>query len=809
MTAYDPAALEAHTQSAWDAAQAFAADDAGGEKFYCLAMFPYPSGELHMGHVRNYTLCDAIARYERMRGRNVLQPMGWDAFGLPAENASLQRGVPPAEWTRGNIERMRAQLRRLGYAYDWSREFATCDATYYRWEQWFFLRLLERGLVYHREAEVNWDPVDQTVLANEQVVEGRGWRSGAPVERRRVPQWFLRITDYAEELLAGLDQLPGWPEPVKTMQRNWIGRSEGLEISFQLEGGKGELRAFTTRADTLPGATFMAVAPGHPALAEAATERAELAAFIERESHSTVAEGALAARQKEGVDTGLRAIHPLSGEPLPVWAANFVLMSYGTGAIMSVPAHDERDLDFARTYGLAVRRVVAPANGRPSDANAAYTADGVLVDAGDYDGLSSAAARERIAADLERRGAGERRVNYRLRDWGVSRQRYWGTPVPIIHCAACGAVPVPDGQLPVLLPTGAATPLKSQAGFYAVDCPRCGGAARRDTDTLDTFVESSWYQARFSCPDQNAAMLDERAHAWLPVDQYVGGIEHAVLHLLYARFFHRVLRDEGLVPGDEPFARLLTQGMVLKDGAKMSKSKGNTVDPQTLIERYGADTVRLYILFAAPPEQALEWSDAAVEGPHRFLKRLWRLADAQVALGETVALPPVGELPATVQGLYRATRATVQRVGDAYAGRRSLNVGAAAVMELCNAIARAPDSTASERAVRGHALERAVLLLAPMTPHICQALWQRLGGVGWVHEATWPALGEELAAEMVAIIVQVDGKLRARLSVAADMTEDALREAALAHENVQRFVAGREPRRVVVVPGRLVNVVLG
>ncbi len=809
MTEYEPAALELRIQRAWEEAQAFAADDHSSEKFYCLAMFPYPSGELHMGHVRNYSICDAIARYERMRGRNVLQPMGWDAFGLPAENASLQRGVPPAEWTRHNIDNMRTQLRRLGYAYDWSREFATCDAAYYRWEQWFFLRLLERGLVYHREAELNWDPVDQTVLANEQVVDGRGWRSGAPVERRLVQQWFLRITDYAEELLSGIDQLTGWPEAVKTMQRNWIGRSEGLEIRFALEDGEAELRTFTTRADTLPGATFLAVAPGHPALAQAATERADLAAFIERERRSTVAEAALAARKKEGVDTGLRAIHPLSGELLPVWAANFVLMSYGTGAIMSVPAHDERDLDFARSYGLEVRHVVAPTDDSEVAADSAYTEDGVLVNSGDYDGLSSAAARERIATELEQREAGERRVNYRLRDWGVSRQRYWGTPVPIIHCAACGAVPVPDDQLPVLLPTSSAAPLKSQADFYAVNCPRCGGEARRDTDTLDTFVASSWYQARFSCPDQDTAMLDQRAHHWLPVDQYVGGIEHAVLHLLYARFFHRVLRDEGLVPGDEPFTRLLSQGMVLKDGVKMSKSKGNTVDPQGLIDRYGADTVRLYILFAAPPEQALEWSDAAVEGPHRFLKRLWRLVDSQVTGGATPPLPPVAELPTTVQQLYRATRAAVMRVGDAYAERRSLNVGAAAVMELCNAIARAPTDSEAERAVRGHALERAVLLLAPMTPHICQALWQRLGGAGWVHEATWPELGEELAAKTQEIIVQVNGKLRARISVATDIDEAALREAALAHENVQRFVAGREPRRVVVVPGRLVNVVLG
>ncbi len=809
MTEYNPSALEAQLQAAWEDAQTFAADDTGGEKFYCLAMFPYPSGELHMGHVRNYTLSDSIARYERMCGRNVLQPMGWDAFGLPAENASLKHGVPPAEWTQDNIAKMRSQLRRLGYAYDWSREFATCEASYYRWEQWFFLRLLKRGLAYHREAEVNWDPVDQTVLANEQVVDGRGWRSGALVERRSVAQWFLRITDYAEELLTGLEALPGWPEPVKTMQRNWIGRSEGLEICFQLEGGGGELRAFTTRADTLPGATFIAVAPGHPALSAVATQHAKLAAFIEAERHSSVAEGALAAREKKGVDTGLRAIHPLSGELLPVWAANFVLMSYGTGAIMSVPAHDERDLDFAHSYGLPVRRVVAPADGGSHDADTAYTADGQLVDAGDYSGLDSATARQRIAEDLTRRGAGETRINYRLRDWGISRQRYWGAPVPIIHCKHCGAVPVPEDQLPVQLPTASVTPLKEQANFYTVDCPRCQAAARRDTDTLDTFVESSWYQARFSCPDQDHAMLDERAHHWLPVDQYVGGIEHAVLHLLYARFFHRALRDIGLVPGDEPFVRLLTQGMVLKDGAKMSKSKGNTVDPQSLIERYGADTVRLYILFAAPPEQDLEWSDTAVEGPHRFLKRLWRLVQTQVAAGKTPPLPPVGELPKSVQELYRTTRAAIIRVGDAYAERRSLNVGAAAVMELCNAIARTAADSAIERAVRGHALRSAVLLLAPMTPHICQMLWQQLGGAGWVHEAAWPEAGEELAAELSEIVVQVNGKLRARLSVATDIEEERLCELALAHENVQRFVGRRKPRRVVVVAGRLVNIVLG
>ncbi|MDX1698422.1 MAG: leucine--tRNA ligase, partial [Thiohalobacterales bacterium] len=606
-------------------------EDPEREKYYCLSMFPYPSGRLHMGHVRNYTIGDVIARYQRMLGKNVLQPMGWDAFGLPAENAAIQNQVPPAKWTWENIDYMRNQLRQLGFGYDWGRELATCDPDYYRWEQWFFTRLFKKGLVYKKTAVVNWDPVDQTVLANEQVIDGRGWRSGAPVERREIPQWFMKITDYAEELLADLEQLGGWPEQVVTMQRNWIGRSEGIEMQFGIEGRDEPLIIYTTRPDTLMGVTYVAVAPEHPLAAGAAANNPALQDFIDSCAHTRVAEADMATLEKQGVDTGLRALHPVTGEAVPVWAANFVLMEYGSGAVMAVPAHDQRDYEFAQQNGLAIRQVVFPASDE-SEADiqrAAYTDRGLLKDSGEFSGLTSAQAFDAIADWLEAQGRGSRQVNYRLRDWGISRQRYWGCPIPIINCEKCGAVPVAEADLPVTLPVdvtvdATGSPLKKMRGFIDTTCPECGGPAERETDTFDTFFESSWYFARYACADRADAMLDERADYWLPVDQYIGGIEHAVLHLLYARFFNKLMRDEGLLGPDEPFSRLLTQGMVLKDGSKMSKSKGNTVDPQGLIDRYGADTVRLSPLFAAPPELSVEWSDWGVVGASRFLKRLWK-----------------------------------------------------------------------------------------------------------------------------------------------------------------------------------------
>ncbi|RMF97060.1 MAG: leucine--tRNA ligase [Gammaproteobacteria bacterium] len=811
---YEPDRIEAEAQAYWEEAGSFrAVEDPAREKFYCLSMFPYPSGRLHMGHVRNYTIGDVISRYQRMLGKNVLQPMGWDAFGLPAEGAAIKHGMPPAKWTRENIAYMRGQLKRLGFAYDWQRELATCDPGYYRWEQWLFTRLLREGLAYKSKAVVNWDPVDETVLANEQVIDGRGWRSGAPVERREIPQWFLRITDYAEELLAELDGLD-WPEPVKIMQRNWIGRSEGVEIEFEITGQDQRLTVFTTRPDTLLGVSYMAVAAEHPLAVAAASENPELAAFLRECQQSAVSEAAMETMEKRGMPLGVDALHPITGEPVPVWVANFVLISYGTGAVMAVPGHDQRDWEFARAYGLPIRQVIAPADpGTPCDlSRAAFVDAGVLINSGRYDGLSSAEAFDAIARDLEAAGKGRRRVNYRLRDWLVSRQRYWGAPIPVINTRDGRAVPVPDEDLPVVLPedveiSGSGSPLKKLPAFLETRDPETGEPATRETDTFDTFMESSWYYARFCSPDAES-MLDERADYWLPVDLYIGGIEHAILHLLYARFFHKLMRDHGLVQGNEPFSKLLTQGMVLKDGAKMSKSKGNTVDPQELIDRYGADTVRLFTMFAAPPEQALEWSDEGVQGAYRFLRRLWRIAQAHVAAGAAPALA-AADLSTAQRALRRKTHETIRKVSDDIGRRYTFNTAIAAVMELLNEVARFPAGDGQDRAVVQEALEAAVLLLAPIVPHICHRLWRDLGHEQAVIDEAWPTVdAAALAADTRQIVVQVNGKLRARLELPADIDEDALREAALADENVQRFVAGKPVRKVVVVPGKLVNVVV-
>ncbi|MEK8089382.1 leucine--tRNA ligase [Thermithiobacillus plumbiphilus] len=811
---YQPERIESEVQAAWaEKALYRAVEDPSREKFYCLAMFPYPSGQLHMGHVRNYSIGDVIARYQRMKGRNVLQPMGWDAFGLPAENAALKHGVAPAAWTYSNIDHMRGQLKRLGLSYDWSREIATCKPEYYRWEQWLFVQLFKKGLVYQKKAAVNWDPVDQTVLANEQVVDGRGWRSGAVVERREITQWFMKITDYAEELLADLDTLKdGWPEQVLTMQRNWIGRSEGAEVRFALRDQASVIKVFTTRPDTLMGVTYLALAPEHPLALAAAESNPALAAFIDASRHTQVAEAAIETQEKQGVDTGLRALHPLTGEELPVWVANFVLMGYGEGAVMSVPAHDQRDYEFAQKYALPIKPVIQPADGAQLPQDAAYTGPGILVNSGEFEGLPSEEAKQRITATLEAQDRGRKTVNFRLRDWGISRQRYWGTPIPMIHCKACGAVPVPEDQLPVMLPedvvlNGPRSPLHDDSSFYQVDCPSCGATARRETDTMDTFVESSWYYARFACPDQDQKMLDERAAYWLPVDQYVGGVEHAVLHLLYARFFNKLMRDAGLLPSDaphdEPFAKLLTQGMVLKDGAKMSKSKGNTVDPQALIDRYGADTARLFILFAAPPEQSLEWSDEAVEGAHRFLKRVWR--QVHDFGGEIPPLPAA--LTTEAANLRRLVHQTIQKVSSNLDGRYHFNPAIAAIMELSNALSKAQDDPAL-RAVVGEGLKAMVQLLAPFTPHISEALWRTLGQSNELSFAPWPeADPAALERQTLNLVVQVNGKLRDRIEVPADAEEASIRAAALASPGAQRFLEGVSVRKVILVPGKLVNIV--
>lgn len=811
---YHPAEVEQSAQTYWDENQSFAVtEDPDKEKYYCLSMFPYPSGRIHVGHVRNYTLGDALSRFQRLRGKNVLQPMGWDAFGLPAENAAIKNKTAPAHWTRENIKSMRDQLKQLGFAYDWSREFATCDRDYYRWEQWLFIKLFEKGLVYRKNAIVNWDPVDQTVLANEQVVDGRGWRSGALVERKEIPQWFLRITDYADELLEHLDNLPGWPDAVKTMQRNWIGRSEGLEFSFEVKG-ENALSVYTTRPDTIMGVTYVAVAAQHPLALKAAEDNPALTEFLEECSKVKTAEAELETMEKKGMYTGLKAIHPISGKEIPVWVANFVLMEYGSGAVMSVPAHDQRDFEFAKTYGLEIIPVLeAPKN--HSYEEAAFTEKGTLTNSGEFDGITADESCEKIIQYFEEKGLGQKQVNYRLRDWGVSRQRYWGAPIPMIYCDTCGDVPVPESDLPVTLPEdvtfeGVSSPIKSDPDFYQVACPKCGKAAMRETDTFDTFMESSWYYARFACPDSDKSMLDERAKYWTPVDQYIGGVEHAILHLLYARFYHKLLRDEGLVDTDEPFTRLLTQGMVLKDGAKMSKSKGNTVDPTELISQYGADTVRLFILFAAPPEQSLEWSDSGVEGAHRFLKRLWKLVYQHQADMKAGVNYSVDDLTESQKEIRRQIHVTLKKVTDDYERRYAFNTAVAAVMELTNALNKFNDTSDAGLALKQEAITYMLQMLYPIAPHIAHTLWHAIGNEEDILNSPWPEFDESaLAQSRVTLVVQVNGKIRSRIEVDADTNEDAVKEMALNDERVQQFIAEQTVRKVILVPKKLVSIVTG
>jgi leucyl-tRNA synthetase len=863
---YTPSDIERNTQAHWEAAQSNRTlEESTSPKYYCLSMFPYPSGKLHMGHVRNYTIGDVLARYYRMRGFNVLQPMGWDAFGLPAENAAMANHVPPAEWTYANIDHMRTQLRALGFAIDWSRELATCKPDYYRWEQWLFVRLFKAGIIYKKMASVNWDPVDATVLANEQVIDGRGWRSGACVEKREIPMYFFRITQYADELLAGLDKLTGWPERVKTMQANWIGKSVGVRFAFpyQLDNQHGKLWVFTTRPDTIMGVTFCAVAAEHPLATRAAENKPELAAFIAACKQGSVAEADMATMEKKGMDTGLNVTHPLTGETIPVWVGNYVLMSYGDGAVMAVPAHDERDFEFAQKYGLPIKQVIAPSPTlAPASGESSFSAEawqdwyadkvhGVCVNSGKYDALNYAQAVDAIAADLEALGLGEKKTQFRLRDWGISRQRYWGCPIPIVHCAVCGDVPVAEDQLPVVLPEnvvpdGAGNPLNRRADFVDCTCPQCGGPAQRETDTMDTFVESSWYYARFACPDFTDGMLDGRANAWLPVDQYIGGIEHAILHLLYARFFHKLMRDQGLVNSDEPFMNLLTQGMVIaetyyrenadgkktwfnpadvvndENGArlkadaqpvivggieKMSKSKNNGVDPQALIDLYGADTARLFTMFAAPPEQSLEWSDAGVEGAHRFLKRLWRAVYEHVQQGG-VAAYQTGELREELKNLRRQLHQTIQKVSDDIERRKQFNTAIAAVMELMNALIKIEGSDTLTRSVRQEVLEAATRMLAPIVPHICEVLYAELQPNADA-QITWPMVDESaLAQDSIELMLQVNGKLRGQIVVATHAAREVIEAAALSSAAAIKYLEGRPPKKVVVVPGRLVNIVL-
>ncbi len=813
--------IEQQAQHQWETDQTFAASENSDKpKYYCLSMFPYPSGKLHMGHVRNYTIGDVLSRFHRMRGYNVMQPMGWDAFGLPAENAAIKNNVAPADWTYSNIEHMKTQLKSLGLAVDWRRELATCKPEYYRWEQWLFTELFKKGLIYKKTATVNWDPVDQTVLANEQVIDGRGWRSGALVEKRDIPQYFMKITAYADELLQELDHLPGWPEQVKTMQRNWIGKSYGCEVEFPLTQGTGNLKVYTTRPDTLMGATYVAVAAEHPLATLAAQNIPALQAFIEECKRGSVAEADVATAEKKGMATGLYVTHPLTGELLPVWVANYVLMGYGEGAVMAVPAHDERDFEFATHYQLPIKAVIKPLDAALSQPlTAAYTEHGVLFNSGEFNDVGFDAAFDAIANSLSAKKLGAKRTQYRLRDWGISRQRYWGCPIPIVHCPSCGEVPVPKEQLPVVLPEhvkfdGIGSPIKKDPAFYETTCPTCGGKATRETDTMDTFVESSWYFARYASFDSNSAMLDERANYWLPVDQYIGGIEHAILHLLYARFFNKLMRDIGLVKSGEPFANLLTQGMVLKDGAKMSKSKGNTVDPQELIDNYGADTARLFMMFAAPPEQSLEWSDAGVEGAHRFLRRLWKAVFDHVEHGAAVAYNAKvssAELAADLKNLRRQLHQTIEKVTDDYGRRHTFNTAIASVMELMNALAKIEVNDALSRMVKQEALESAVLLLSPIVPHISQALWSELQAATSILEASWPVADTAaLVQDEIELVLQVNGKLRGSMTVARTLEKPLLEKLAVDQPCVQKYLEdGVSVRKIIVVPNKLINVVVG
>jgi len=813
-TEYNPEGIEKIAQDFWEQEQCFeVSEDTDKEKFYCLTMFPYPSGQLHMGHVRVFTISDVIARYQRMIGKHVLQPMGWDAFGMPAENAAIKRGIPPAQWTYENIDYMREQLKRLGYAYDWSREVTTCSPEYYKWEQWLFTRLFEKGLVYRKNAIVNWDPVDQTVLANEQVIDGRGWRSDAIVERREIPQWFMRITAYAEELLEGLDDLKGWPSSVKMMQKNWIGKSDGIELSFSIEESKTELKVFTTRPDTLMGATYMAVAAEHPLAIEAAHQDIDVANFLEECKKSHASEAAMETMEKKGLPLNVYAIHPISKERIPIWVANFVLMNYGSGAVMAVPGHDQRDWEFAKKYGLEVKQVIQPEDdGTKIDINdAPYLEYGSLINSLEYDGMDSAKAFVEIAKYFEKNKKGKRVINYRLRDWGVSRQRYWGAPIPIIYCEDCGVVPVPEDQLPVVLPedikfSGTGSPLKDMPEFYNTECPECKKPAKRETDTFDTFFESSWYFSRYASYDSSSSMLDRRESYWMPVDQYTGGVEHAILHLLYSRFFQRLLRDEGLSVASEPFTNLLTQGMVLKDGAKMSKAKGNTVDPENLIEKYGADTVRLFMMSAAPPELALEWSDAGVQGGYRFLNRLWRTVNShEIVKNLDFSL----NFNQEQKDIRYKTHFTIKKVTDDIGRRYKFNTAIAAIMELLNIVNKYKDTSNEGKLVIQEALESITQLLSPITPHICHALWMKLGHKKPLIYSMWPKAEESvLQKNDVEIIIQINGKLRGRLVVNVESNQKDIEKMVMSDVKIMQYLEGNTIKKFIYVKGRLINVVV-
>ena len=812
---YDAQKIEQQAQEYWQKNKSFhAVEDKTKQKYYCLSMFPYPSGKLHMGHVRNYSIGDVISRFQKMQGKNVLQPIGWDAFGLPAENAALKNKTPPAKWTYENISYMKQQLVQLGFGYDWSREIATCHPKYYKWEQWLFIKLFEKGLVYKKNSVVNWDPVDQTVLANEQVIDGRGWRSDALIEKKEIAQWFMKITDYAEELLTSLDDLSGWPESVKTMQKNWIGKSVGLEIDFVMENYEN-LCVYTTRPDTLFGVTYLAIAAEHPLAIEAGKNNASVQSFINECKTIQTSEAAMETMEKRGVDSGLICIHPITGQEVQIWIANFVLMGYGTGAVMSVPAHDERDYEFAKKYNIPIVPVIKPHDSELDISSEAFIEKGVLFNSGGFDGLSSEDAFDAIADNLESQNLGQRQTNYRLRDWGVSRQRYWGCPIPIINCPKCGPVAVPETQLPVVLPeeisfNGVGSPIKKMPDFFQTTCPSCGASSERETDTFDTFFESSWYFARYACVNSDNAMLDDRANYWLEVDQYVGGIEHAILHLLYARFFNKLLRDEGLIKTSEPFSNLLTQGMVIKDGAKMSKSKGNTVDPAEMIERYGADTVRLFILFAAPPTQDLEWIDSGLEGAHRFIHKIYRIVSQflQDKASSSVAVLDPSKLTKEQKEIRQKTHLSLQKITDDVSRRHSFNTAIAMLMELSNLLNKFNLTDGQSMAIRAETIDIILKSLSPFTPHICHKLWLDLGHKDAIINELWPVIDmQALKQDEIQIVVQVNGKLRAKITVDANAKNNEIESIALVDENVVKFVEGKNIVKTIVVPNKLVNIV--
>lgn len=811
---YPPQQIETSIQNTWENQKhAKAKEDNKKAKFYCLSMLPYPSGEMHMGHVRNYTIGDVIARYQRMLGKNVLQPMGWDAFGLPAENAAIQNKIAPATWTYQNIEILKKQLKRLGFAIDWDRELTTCKPTYYHWEQWLFIQLYKKGIVYRKNSKVNWDPVDQTVLANEQVINGRGWRSGALIEQKEIPQWFFKITAYADELLSCLDQLK-WPEQVKTMQRNWIGRSTGLEIHFKLLNHPEPLKIFTTRPDTLMGINFIAIAPEHPLAIETANHDPLVQQFLHDCHLGSVSEATLATLEKKGVPTQLKALHPITMEEIPIWIANYVLMDYGQGALMSVAAHDERDFEFSQKFNIPFKPVIQPSDNNWDFEKKPYMGAGVLINSGEWNGETSSSALEKISNYLINNGIGKKITQYRLRDWGISRQRYWGTPIPMIHCSICGEVPVNDEDLPVILPeylvpNGSHSVLEDTPEFYQTHCPKCGQPARRETETFDTFLESSWYYARYACPDLNTQMLDERANYWLPVDQYVGGIEHAVMHLLYARFIHKAMRDLKLINSDEPFTRLLTQGMVLKDGAKMSKSKGNTVSPQVLIEQYGADTVRLFSIFAAPPEQSLEWSDSGVEGAYRFLKRLWSLAESHL-----ITLKQFHKTPESNSSInseedksYRHLLYQILNQADYDMQRQQFNTVVSAAMKMMNLIAGKTNFSQNVPLLQ-ESISILLRLLYPIVPHVTEYLWHELGYGDSIEDAKWPIIDlNALETNSFTLVIQINGKRRGEISVEENLSEAQIKEKILSDERIKPYLNQQSIEKIIVVPKKLVNVV--